>query len=172
MKGRRLFVLALIVVSGLALALLSVFLFAVQIVASDRQRTTSFRGTRTIGVAAETKGDDYCDSPGPRRPGEIDEEEMLSSACSFWLPGIRIFSCKDSTSKIFLSRIGDGVCDCSSCEDEASLSLTNVTPEAKKQLLDFEFAACVNIEHFSGRLKYALIFYFNNSTPWALILKI
>lgn len=122
MKGRRLFVLALIVVSGLALALLSVFLFAVQIVASDRQRTTSFRGTRTIGVA-KLKGGDYCDSPG-RRPGEIDEEEMLSSACSFWLPGIRLFRCKDSTSKIFLSRIGDGVCDCSLCEDEASVSLT------------------------------------------------
>jgi hypothetical protein len=128
MKGRRLFVLALIVVSGLALALLSVFLFAVQIVASDRQRTTSFRGTRTIEVA-KLKGDDYCDSPGPRRPGEIDKEEMLSSACSFWLPGIRLFSCKDSGSgKIFLSRIGDGVCDCSSCEDEASVSLAITLP--------------------------------------------
>jgi hypothetical protein len=134
MKGRRLLVLALFIVGGLALALISVFLFAVQIVASDRQRTTSFRGTRTIEVA-KLKGDDYCDSPG-RRPGEIDEEEMLSSACSFWLPGIRLFRCKDSISGyIFLSRIGDGVCDCSLCEDEA-VSLT-IHRQQKKQELNW-----------------------------------
>jgi protein kinase C substrate 80K-H len=55
--------------------------------------------------------DDYCD---------CGHDEMRSSACSFYQTG-RMFQCSDTrffNQSLFLSRVGDGVCDCCDGSDE------------------------------------------------------
>ena len=55
--------------------------------------------------------DDYCD---------CGHDEMHSSACSFYQTG-RMFQCSDRrhfNQSLFLSRVGDGVCDCCDGSDE------------------------------------------------------
>lgn len=62
-------------------------------------------------IASCTKNDDYCD---------CGNDELQSSACSFYSSG-RLFQCRDDRyfkQNLFLSRVGDGVCDCCDGSDE------------------------------------------------------
>lgn len=70
---------------------------------------------KTIRVAATqphcAMNDDYCD---------CGHDEMFSSACSYHQTG-RMFQCSDKRffeQFLFLSRVGDGVCDCCDGSDE------------------------------------------------------
>ena len=53
--------------------------------------------------------DDFCDKKGVDK-----QEETRSAACSYYLPVSQLFKCPNKS--IFLSRIGDHVCDC--CDGE------------------------------------------------------
>ena len=53
--------------------------------------------------------DDFCDKLGLDK-----QEETRSAACSYYLPVSQLFKCPNKS--IFLSRIGDHVCDC--CDGE------------------------------------------------------
>ena len=59
--------------------------------------------------------DNYCDCSNC-------EDEPKASACSNKLVQRRTFLCEDSSTKIYLSRVGDGVWDCPDGSDEAMWS--------------------------------------------------
>ncbi len=56
--------------------------------------------------------DDFCDCTSDGA------DERISSSCSHWLAGKKLFTCMDSDKQIFLSRISDGVKDCPMGDDE------------------------------------------------------
>lgn len=70
--------------------------------------------------------DNYCDC--------VDgSDEPLTSACSHLLVHSRVFHCTggdNPSAGIYLSRVGDGVCDCMpDCSDETAVSLNRFSPK-------------------------------------------
>ncbi len=57
-------------------------------------------------------GDGYCDC-------KDGSDEVLTDACSFFLPHVKLFHCNDNSDRsIFSSRVNDFVCDCPNGLDE------------------------------------------------------
>jgi Glucosidase II beta subunit-like/Glucosidase II beta subunit-like protein len=73
--------------------------------------------------------DDHCD---------CGHDELLSSACSYHSSG-RLFQCEDNryfNQSLFLSRVGDGVCDCCDGSDEIHFNITVFCPNVCTAIAD------------------------------------
>lgn len=80
--------------------------------------------------------DDHCD---------CGHDELLSSACSYRSRG-RLFQCEDNryfNQSIFLSRVGDGVCDCCDGSDETHFDIIVFCPNVCTKL-GFELLSELN----------------------------
>jgi len=74
---------------------------------------------RTRVHVAIINDDDFCDKLGLDK-----QEETRSAACSYYLPVSQLFKCPNKS--IFLSRIGDQVCDC--CDGEPIALYLSLNP--------------------------------------------
>lgn len=88
----------------------------VLILNSDEKSATALEASSPCVV-----NDDHCD---------CGHDELLSSACSYRSSG-RLFQCEDNryfNQSLFLSRVGDGVCDCCDGSDETHFNIIVVCP--------------------------------------------
>lgn len=79
------------------------------------------RDNSSVAIGA-LSNDNFCDCILSQ--GTIDVEESLTSACSFYTVGKRVFHCKQDIGTepkmIFGSQLSDGICDCCDGSDEDS----------------------------------------------------
>lgn len=121
-----------VLIFGLLLSLLWAILVLIQLEtetnATNRQSNSDTKRAapyliKVDGLSSTILDDNYCDFLGENFKGRA--EESGSSACSYWTPGKRLFTCVgletgSTTKKIFSSRVEDGVCDCCDGSDEIS----------------------------------------------------